>query len=316
MQPPTLTLVVNPTAGRGRAARILPGVVQELLTGVPSARVQVVRASSYEEAKLRCIAAVEGARSTVVDGRRDALVVMGGDGMMHLGLNAAAESGVPLGLVPAGTGNDFCRGVGVPSSPIAAAKVIAAGITQEIDLTRVSGQLSDGSSQRYVGSVVSTGYDARVNRRTNALTFTMGSLGYAYCALAELARFEPLRYRISIDGVPRAQTAMFIAVSTAGFFGGGMHVAPDACVTDGLLDITIVHPVSRLTLLRLLPEMFSGKFVRDPAVERLRATHVTIDGDDLYGMADGEALGPVPLLLDSVPGSLTVYVPRSAAPRS
>ena len=102
MQPPTLTLVVNPTAGRGRAARALPGVVQELLTGVPSARVQVVRATSYEEARIRCIAAVEGARSTVVDGRRDCLVVMGGDGMMHLGLNAAATSGVPLGLVPAG----------------------------------------------------------------------------------------------------------------------------------------------------------------------------------------------------------------------
>lgn len=316
MQPPTLTLVVNPTAGRGRAARVLPGVVQELLTGVPSARVQVVRATSYEEARIRCIAAVEGARSTVVDGRRDCLVVMGGDGMMHLGLNAAAGSGVPLGLVPAGTGNDFCRGVGVPSSPIGAAKVIAAGVTQEIDLTRASGALTDGASQRYVGSVVSTGYDAQVNRRTNAMTFTMGSLGYAYSALAELAKFEPLRYRVTIDGVPRRQTAMLIAVANAGIFGGGMRIAPDYSLTDGLLDVTIIHPVSRMTFLRLLPSIFSGKFVKDPAVERLRAAHVTIDGDDLYGMADGEALGPAPLLLESIAKALTVYVPRAIATRS
>jgi diacylglycerol kinase (ATP) len=179
----------------------------------------------------------------------------------------------------------------------------------------VSGELADGASQRYVGSVVSTGYDARVNRRTNAMTHTMGSLGYTYSALAELATFEPLRYRITMDGVPRKQTAMFIAVANAGFFGGGMMIAPDYSLTDGLLDITIVHPVSRLTLLRLLPKMFSGTFVSDPAVERLRATHVTIDGDELYGMADGEALGPVPLLLEAVPHALTLYVPRAVAIR-
>ena len=316
MQTPTLTLVVNPTAGRGRAVRVLPNVVQELLKGAPSARLQVVRATSYDEALMRCIAAVEWARSTVVDGRRDCLIVMGGDGMMHLGLNAAAGSGVPLGVIPAGTGNDFCRGVGVPKTAVAASLVIAEGITQDIDLTRVSGSLADGATQRYVGSVVSTGYDARVNRRTNAMTFTLGSLGYAYCALAELARFEPLRYRITMDGVPRKQTAMLIAVANAGFFGGGMKIAPDYSLTDGLLDVTIIHPVSRMTLLRLLPAMFSGRFVSDPAVERVRASHVTIDGDELYGMADGDALGPVPLLLEAVPYALTLYVPRAVATRS
>lgn len=316
MLSPTLTLVVNPTAGRGRALRVLPRVVQELLNGVPNARLQVVRATSYEEARMRCIAAVEAARTFPIDGRRDSLIVMGGDGMMHLGLNAAARSDVPLGLIPSGTGNDFCRGVGVPKSAVAAARVIAEGFTQAIDLTLVSGELADGSSQRYVGSVVSTGYDAQVNRRTNAMTFSLGSLGYAYCALAELVRFEPLRYRITIDGVPRKQTAMFIAVSNAGFFGGGMQIAPDFSLTDGLLDITIVHPVSRMTLLRLLPTMFSGKFVSDPAVERLRATHVTIDGDDLYGMADGEALGPAPLLTEAVPQALNLYLPGSLVLRS
>ena len=300
-----ITLVVNPTAGRGRAGKMLPKVVRELLGKVPEASLRVHQATSYEEARLRCIAAVETARPHPVGGRQDCLVVMGGDGMMHLGLNAAAASGVPLGLVPAGTGNDFCRGVGIPRNPLQAARVVAAGRTLTMDLTKVQGQLTQGATQRYVGSVVSTGYDARVNRRTNA----MKRASYAYAALAELAAFEPVGYQISIDGVARRQTAMLVAVANAGLFGGGMRIAPDFSITDGLLDVTVVHPVSRATLLRLLPSMFSGSFVSDPAVERLRAQRVTIDGDELYAMADGEALGPTPLLLEAAPGALVVYAP-------
>ncbi len=304
---PTITLVVNPTAGRGKAGKLLPGVVRELLQRVPAASLRVHQAASYGEARMRCIAAVESARPHAIAGRHDCLVVMGGDGMMHLGLNAAGGSAVPLGLIPAGTGNDFCRGVGVPGKPLPAAKVVAAGDTKRIDLTRVQGQLVDGSSRRFVGSVVSTGYDARVNRRANAMTTSLGSLGYAYSALTELARFEPLVYDVSIDGIHRRQTAMLVAVANAGIFGGGMKIAPDYSVSDGLLDVTIVHPVSRMTLLRLLPSMFDGSFVSDPAVERLRAQRVTIDGPELYGMADGEALGPAPLLLEAVPQALTIY---------
>ena len=160
-----------------------------------------------------------------------------------------------------------------------------------------------------MGSVVSTGYDALVNRRANALSMPLGSIAYAYAALAELAGFEPLRYRLVLDGVPRRQTAMLVGVANSGIFGGGMRIAPSYSITDGLLDVTIIHPVSRATLLRLLPAMFDGSFVRDPAVERVKVQRVEIDGDDLYGMADGEALGPVPLTCSAQADALTVYVP-------
>lgn len=306
---PTVSLVVNPTAGRGRSRRLLPDVTAELLAGMPDANLRVYQAVDYAEAKLRCIAAVEGARPAVAGERRDSLVVMGGDGMMHLGLNAAAESGVPLGLIPAGSGNDFCRGVGIPAKAKAAARIVANGRTQDLDLMRVRGVLADGASERWVGSVVSTGYDARVNRRANAITLPLGSGAYTIAALAELATFEPVTYRMRFDGRERRQTAMLVAVANAGLYGGGMRIAPDYSMTDGLLDVTIIHPVSRATLLRLLPTMFSGGFVKDPAVERLRAMHVTIDGDELYGMADGESLGDVPLDLAAVAGALTVFVP-------
>lgn len=310
---PTVTLVVNPAAGRGRARRLLPMVTAGLVAGLPDARLEVVQTTSFADARLRCIQAVDRARPAMDDRRRDALVVMGGDGMMHLGLNAAAGTDVPLGLLASGRGNDFCRGIGVPADLAGAIRTIVAGHTRRMDLMEASGRLVDGAERRWVGSIVSTGYDARVNYRTNHAKWNFGQLSYTWAALAELSKFEPVAYRLLIDGQPREQTAMFIAVGNAGVFGGGMRGCPDAAVDDGLLDLTVINPVSRFTLLRLLPAMFSGGFVRDPAVEQLRAREVVVDGDGLYGMADGEELGPVPLHLRAVPDMLTVFAPAVVA---
>lgn len=307
-----LTLVVNPTAGSGRTGRLLPLVTAKLVAGLPADSLRVERAASWQEARRLCADVVANARETRAEGRSDSLLVMGGDGMMHLGLNAVAGTDVPLGLIPSGRGNDFCRGVEVPTHWSPAVQTIIAGQTRRIDLMAVTGALVDGARHRWVGSIVSTGFDARVNYRTNHQKLRLGQLSYGFAALAELSRFEPLNYRLTIDGVPRVQPAMFIAVGNAGWFGGGMHGCPQADVSDGLLDITVINPVSRLTLLRLLPTMYSGGFVKDPAVELLRASRVEVDGDDLFAMADGEELGPVPLTLRAVPDALTVYVP---APR-
>lgn len=175
-----------------------------------------------------------------------------------------------------------------------------------------TGRLAGGAERRWVGSIVSTGYDGRVNYRTNQLRWSFGGLAYAWSALAELSQFDPLPYRLVIDGEPRNQTAMFVAVGNAGWFGGGMQVCPGADITDGLLDVTVIHPVSRATLLRLLPSIYTGRFVRDPAVEQLRAKEVVVDGDGLYAMADGEELGPVPLTLRAVGDCLTIYAPAPA----
>ena len=214
----TLTLVVNPSAGHGRAGRLLPRVTAALVAGLPSDSLRVVQAGSWSEARLRCIEAVENAREAATEGRVDSLLVMGGDGMMHLGLNAAAGTQVPLGLIPAGTGNDFCRGVGAPTKALAAVQTIIAGHLRRIDLMSVTGKLLDGAEHRWVGSIVSTGFDGRVGYRANHLKHNLGALGYAASALAELSRFDPLPYRLLIDGVAREQTAMFIAVGNAGWF--------------------------------------------------------------------------------------------------
>lgn len=299
----TLTLLVNPAAGRGRARRRLPGVLSALASLLPDADVVVRIAADYPDAHLHAQRAVAAAREG------DALLVMGGDGMTSVGLNAAATSGVPLGIVPAGTGNDFCRGVGLPTRIDAALTVIAQGHCVDVDLMRVEGELVDGTLERWVGSILSTGFDEKVNWRTNRLPFSIGAPSYAYAVIAELARFTPLRYRIEVDGVPRELDAILIAVGNAGVFGGGMRGCPDADVHDGLLDITVVHPTTRRRLLGVLPRLFDGSFKTMPEVELLRARSVVVDGDDLFGMADGEAIGRPPFTCRAVPGALKLLAP-------
>lgn len=314
LRAPQITLVVNPGAGRGRARRMLPRVCAELLTAMPDVHLRVYQTDSYAEARRRTVAAVRDARPNQTGVRNDTLVVMGGDGMAHLGLNACAETGVSLGIIPAGTGNDFCRGLGIPANIMSATRAIVEGNLRHIDLARATGAVH-GPQPRYVGSVVSSGYDARVNRRTNAISLPLGPLAYGYVALSELATFEPVEYRLVIDGKPRNLPAMLVAVGNSGYFGGGMQICPNYDLTDGLLDVTIVHPVSRGTLLRLLPSLYSGKFVRCPAVELLRAGQVEIAGSSLFTMADGEELGGVPMRVESRPKALSVYVPTEQKDR-
>lgn len=311
----TLTLVVNPRAGRGRAAKLLPQVCRELLKGMPGAALRVHQTLDFSEARQRCIAAAENARPAHDGVPADALLVMGGDGMMSLGVNACADTDVPLGLIPAGTGNDMCRGLGIRVfNPVQAAHWVISGRTRRVDTLRVEGDLTGGAEARSVGTVVSTGYAAMVNRRGNQLKLPVRRLRYAAAAVAELARFEPLTYRLTIDGRQRVISAMLVAIANAPFFGGGMKISPTADIADGRINLTIVHPVSRNTLVRLLPSMFSGKFVADPAVECLTASEVMVDGPGIYGMGDGEELGAVPLRVSVAEASLTVFGPELETP--
>jgi len=298
-KPRLLTLVVNERSGGGRAGRMLPKVARRLREQVPTAELHIISSSSWTEAEKLTRAAALEARPG------DALLVMGGDGMAHLGLNAAAGTEATLGLIPAGTGNDFARGVGVPRTVDEAVGVIVAGRIRTVDLAHIS---NDTFPRRYVGAVVSTGYDARVNRSTNHIRLRLGALSYGYIAMRELASFSPLHYDMIIDGVRRRQEAMLVAVSNTGIFGGGMRIAPDADPADGFLDVTVVGPVSRTTLLRLLPSMYSGAFVKHPCVEQFRARSIELAGEGLFVMGDGEELGEVPVRVECVPGVLKVFV--------
>ncbi len=237
------------------------------------------------------------------------LAVMGGDGMAHLGLNAVARraaahpgSDLVLGLVPAGTGNDLARGLGLdPSDLEATVGVLAAGRTRAVDLLRVG--------ERWVGTVVATGFDALVNARANRMAWPRGSARYTLAVLAELRTFRPLRYCLAVDGAERELEAMFVSVGNTTSFGGGLRICPEADPYDGLLDVTVIHPVGRARLLRLLPRMRSGRFAADPCVERLRATSVRVARGAGTAYGDGEELGPTPVEVELVPAAVRVCLP-------
>jgi diacylglycerol kinase (ATP) len=152
-----------------------------------------------------------------------------------------------------------------------------------------------------------------VNRRANQMPWPRGSTRYALATMAELRVFSPLRYRLTLDGEVREQLAMLVAIGNTSSYGGGMLICPKADPYDGLLDVTIVHPVGRLKLLRLFPEMYSGKFVRDPCVEQLRVREVTVEGPGLVGFGDGEMIAAAPLTICCVPRALPVFVPQTAS---
>ena len=294
-----IRLVVNPSAGKGRALALLPQVVGTLRDG--GADLDILLSRDFPEAESMT-------RRAIQDGA-DVLAVMGGDGMMHLGVNtvaAAHQSGgsrTTLGLIPAGTGNDLCRGIGLdPQNAVAAAAVIAAGYSRSIDLAQVG--------DTFVGAVLATGFDALVNRRANQMPWPKGSTRYALATMAELRVFSPLQYRLTLDAEVRQLPAMLVAIGNTSSYGGGMLICPKADPYDGLLDVTIIHRVGRLKLLRLFPEMYSGKFVRDPSVEQLRVREVTVEGPGLVGFGDGEMIAAAPLTVCCVPRALPVFTPQ------
>jgi diacylglycerol kinase (ATP) len=294
-------LVVNPAAGKGRALELLPLVAGRLRDG--GGNVEILLSRDFAEAQSMTRQAIQD--------DADVLAVMGGDGMTHLGVNTVAAAQLSgrnrttLGLIPAGTGNDLSRGIGLdPHNAVAAAAVIAAGDHRFIDLARVG--------DTFVGAVLATGFDALVNRRANQMPWPRGSTRYAVATMAELRVFSPLRYRLILDGEVREQLAMLVAIGNTSSYGGGMLICPKADPYDGLLDVTIIHPVGRLKLLRLFPEMYSGKFVRDPCVEQLRVREVTVEGPGLVGFGDGEMIAAAPLTVCCVPRALPVFVPQTA----
>ncbi|AQP46683.1 lipid kinase [Tessaracoccus aquimaris] len=293
-----VSVVCNQRSGGGKAGRALPKVAARLREGLPNAELHIVTSTSYEQAR-------DLTRSVALTARPgDVVAVMGGDGMAHLGLNACAETDATLAVIPAGTGNDLARGAGIPGSINESVEALVRGRTRRLDLSR----LTNSSGSRYVGAVVSSGYDARVNRATNDIRLRFGALSYGYIALRELAAFSPLHYRLTVDGVEREVSAMMVAIANTGVFGGGMQIAPDADPTDGLLDVTIIHEASRSKLLRLLPSVYSGKFVTNPVAERFRAKVVKFEGDGLFVMGDGEEMGEVPATVEAIPGILNLIV--------
>lgn len=286
----TIALVVNPTSGRGLGARIAPVVRERLAAAGLTVDVHATT----------CAEDVGRISAEVVASGADAVALIGGDGTIHLGAQVLAKSGMPFGVIPAGTGNDFARGIGVPlKDPAAAADLIVAGKTRTVDLAV--------AMDKFITTVVAGGFDSLVNKRANAMRWPKGNSRYTVATLAELRTFSPLEYVVTVDDEVIETKAMLVAVGTGPTYGGGLQICAGAEIDDGLLDITIIEPVSRLTLLQLFPKLSKGTHVGHPRVRALRGRSVRIESPGITAYADGEVLGALPVDVTIAPGALTVF---------
>ncbi|MEY2945376.1 MAG: hypothetical protein RL243_118 [Actinomycetota bacterium] len=292
-----LGVVINPTSGKGKGAKVTDAV-WAALAGETTIDLS---GASYREA-------IENARAAVAAESISALIVVGGDGMVHLGVNACANSSVPLGIVAAGTGNDSATVLGLPTDDAAAAvRAVLASVNSPKAVDLIHGETGDG--EFYSLGTVSAGFDAIVNARANRMTWPKGPSRYQVAMVLELLKFKGINYRAIIDGKERKIEAMLCAVANTHSFGGGMMIAPHAKYDDGAADLFIVHKISRQTLLRIFPKVFTGGHVTHPAVEFVAAQEIFLDSGDTPVYSDGEYVGQSPLSTRIAPGALRVCAP-------
>ncbi len=287
-----VAVLVSAAAGRGRAATLAGTALGELRAAGLSPR--VLSATTGAEAEARARAAVAAGAAAVV--------AVGGDGTAHAGLQAVAGTGTPLGLVAAGTGNDLALALDVPADPAAAARAIAA------DLRAGEGRALDAGrvGERWWATVLCCGFDSAVTDRANRLRWPRGRRRYDLAVLLELARLRPYEITLGLDGDVRTLPATMIAVGNTAWYGGGLRICPDADPADGRFDVTVVGPTSRRELIRTRPRLADGSHVRHPSVQVFRATRVELSCPGVTTYADGEPVAPLPVVVECVPGALTV----------
>jgi diacylglycerol kinase (ATP) len=290
--PRTIALLVNPTSGKGRAARVAEPVAERLRTH--GADVTQLVGTDADDAERRAKQAVAGGV--------DALVALGGDGIVHTAIQAVAGSAVPLGIVGAGTGNDLARELRIPTDPLVAADVVMSATPRQIDAVR-----SDGG--RWFGGVLGAGFDSMVNERANRMSWPKGRSRYNLAILAELRVFRALPFRLTLDGEVWETEAMLVAVGNGTSYGAGMRVTPHAQLDDGLLDVTVLGPVSKATFIRTFPNVYKGTHVLRPEVTVRRAREIRLESPGVAAYADGERFAPLPLTCTCVRAALTVLAP-------
>jgi YegS/Rv2252/BmrU family lipid kinase len=289
----SLALIVNPSAGGGRAGRALPGV--EAALRQRGLDYHVERTRSLEHAR-------ELAHSAVARG--ESAVAFGGDGLIGAVAGALNSGDGVLGVLPGGRGNDFARTLGIPLEPRAAVEILDTGVVRALDLGEADGR-------PFIG-IASCGFDSEANRIANEARIIRGNLVYAYGALRALASWRPATFSVRLDGgEPRHASGYTVAAANSKAYGGGMWLAPAAALDDGLLDVVIVGHVPKRRFLRLLPTVFKGEHVREPNVEVIRAREVEISAERPFALyADGDPIASLPVKVRALPGAVKVIVPR------
>jgi diacylglycerol kinase (ATP) len=292
-----VALLTNPASGHGNA----PHAAERAVAQFQRRGVDVVEIVGRDADHARRLI-----DETLTKGT-DALVIAGGDGIISLALQALARSDVPLGIIPAGTGNDHAREYGLPTGdPAAAADVVSDGWVETVDLGHIRGS----SNQKWFGTVMAAGFDSLVSDRANRMRWPHGRMRYNVAMLAELSQLRLLPFRLVLDGGEEMVTDLTMAAfGNTRSYGGGMLICPNADHADGQLDITMVHSDSRTRLVRLFPTVFKGTHIELPNVTTARAKTVSVECPGINAYADGEFACPLPVDVEAVSGALKILRP-------
>jgi YegS/Rv2252/BmrU family lipid kinase len=287
-----VALLCNPSAGGGRAAKLLPRAERALRELGVQLHTEVTR--SLEHGR-------ELARAAAVAG--EVTVTLSGDGLVGCVVGALRDvPGSVLGILPGGRGNDTARALAIPPGIEAACAVVARGVEHDLDVGDVEGR-------SFIG-IASLGFDSDANRIANAAPPRLGRLVYVYGALRALAGWKPAAFELRLDGEPVSCTGYSVAACNSGRYGGGMLLAPGARLDDGLLDVVLIGAHPKRNFLTTLPKVFSGAHVHHPAVRVLRGRELHVAADRPFTVyADGDPIGDLPLTIRVVPHALRVLVP-------
>ena len=283
-------VVVNPKAGLGSAAALATQIVGFLQSNEVAYR--MISPNSVSETKSLV-------RELLQKGEATRLLSVGGDGLFHLLLQFAVEFKVPIAIAPGGTGNDFYRTLGWYGHDLN--HYLAHLISSEPTLVDVG--VVDGE---YFGAVLSSGFDSVVNERANQMKWPKGPAKYNAAIALELPKFKAIEFKIYADERILEVEAMLIAIGNGRSYGGGMQVCPDANLQDGLLDIMILHPISKLEFVKVFPTVYKGTHIEHPEVEIIRAKRVRIESSAV-AYADGERIGQLPVQVESLPQTLLTW---------
>lgn len=284
-------LIVNPSAGGGRALKVLAEAERAL-----DARRMVFRVERTRSPEHGIDIALEALDA------REIPVVMSGDGLLGAIGGAMAGSNSPLGLIPAGRGNDLARSLGIPTDPTEAVRCLDEGHVRSIDVGEANGN-------RFLG-IASFGFDSEANRIANEAKVFKGTMVYAYAALRALAGWKPARFAVTENGIQKRFSGYTVAVANNSYYGGGMKVAPDADLSDGQLDVVVITEISKLKFLANLPKVFKGTHVNEEEVETWKTSSVEVKASRPFTIyADGDPLTELPARIRVLPSALEMIVP-------
>jgi diacylglycerol kinase (ATP) len=291
----SVIVIANPTAGRGKARRLIGKVDRLLHSAGVTHEVRVSESGPGLERLVR-EAADQGAR---------VVAALGGDGTMGLAANGLLGTAAILAPLPAGTADDFARSLGIENIE-GAVRAIVEGTVIPIDVVRVT----TGTERRYYVNVAGCGFDSEVSEAANAMRVNLGGAGtYVAAMLKTLSRFTPAALRIELDDEVIEGPHMLVVVGNSTSYGGGMKVTPGASVVDGVLDVCLLEAISVPAFLWAFPKVFRGTHVRHPNVRMARARRIAVEADRrVMVYADGERVGPAPAVFEVVPAALRVMV--------